>query len=446
MLIFKLKGVEKIDIVDLIFMGIPEGFVFFTSLSLILEKKMKKIQIFYMTLIYCILCYFIKNNLPNGISTIILFGIIITIMQIFSKVKFIRCVVATIITASTLFCLEIISVTFINIIGVNLDYVLNNQILKILIYYIPISIMFMLVNMFKYQKFIKEIDRTSKAYKSKKIEGLIFYISTCIITVVGIVVFIVYENKNLKYEISQFLMLFLMSGFVLILSGMLLVLINYNKRKALNEIQQNLMQNNLKQMEDTVDALRMQRHDYMNHLQVILMQVSSGKNEDARKYILGLSEDASSGLSCFCTGSSYMDAILNTKKRRALRYDIQLTACIDSILENIELSDSELSSVILNIIDNAIDELKKYDKEYKYIHVDIYSDIDYHNISIKNNGSKIKDVKKIFELGYSSKGKNRGFGLYSIKKLLESHKCNIEVYSDDMETEFSIQIPIMQRA
>ena len=115
MLIFKLKGVEKIDIVDLIFMGIPEGFVFFTSLSLILEKKMKKIQIFYMTFIYCILCYFIKNNLPNGISTIILFGIIIIIMQIFSKVKFIRCVVATIITASTLFCLEIISVTFINI-------------------------------------------------------------------------------------------------------------------------------------------------------------------------------------------------------------------------------------------------------------------------------------------------------------------------------------------
>ena len=286
MLIFKLKGVEKIDIVDLIFMGIPEGFVFFTSLSLILEKKMKKIQIFYMTLIYCILCYFIKNNLPNGISTIILFGIIIIIMQIFSKVKFIRCVVATIITASTLFCLEIISVTFINIIGVNLDYVLNNQILKILIYYIPISIMFMLVNMFKYQKFIKEIGSTGKVYKSKKIEGLIFYISTCIITVVGIVVFIVYENKNLKYEISQFLMLFLMSGFVLILSGMLLVLINYNKRKALNEIQQNLMQNNLKQMEDTVDALRMQRHDYMNHLKVILMQVSSGKHEDARKYIL----------------------------------------------------------------------------------------------------------------------------------------------------------------
>ncbi|MDO7205931.1 hypothetical protein Q5M85_19420 [Paraclostridium bifermentans] len=69
-----------------------------------------------------------------------MFGIIIIIMQIFSKVKFIRCVVATIIIASTLFCLEIISVTFINMIGVNLDYVLNKQILKILIYYIPISI------------------------------------------------------------------------------------------------------------------------------------------------------------------------------------------------------------------------------------------------------------------------------------------------------------------
>lgn len=446
MLKFKLKGVWKINIIDLIFMGIPEGIVLFTSLSLIIERPIKKIQIVYMSLIYSILCYLVKNNFPNGISTIVLIGIMITIIYIFSKVSFIRCLIATIITVSTFFCLEIISVTCINIIGVNLEYVLNNQMLKILIYYIPISVMFMLINMFKYQKFIKEIDTTSKAYKNKKIEGLIVYISTCIITIVGIVVFIVYENKNLKYDISQFLVLLLMLVFVIILVGMLLILINYNKRKALNEIEKNLMQNNLKQMEDTVDALRMQRHDYMNHLQVILMQVSSGKNEDARNYILGLSEDTSSGLNCFCTGSSYMDAILNTKKRRALRYDIQLTACIDSLLEDIELSDSELSSTILNIIDNAIDELKKHNKEYKYIHVDIYRDNNYHNISIKNNGSKIENTKKIFELGYSSKGKNRGFGLYSIKKLLESNKCIIEVYSDDMETEFNIQVPIMQRA
>nr|WP_276510618.1 GHKL domain-containing protein [Paeniclostridium hominis] len=195
-------------------------------------------------------------------------------------------------------------------------------------------------------------------------------------------------------------------------------------------------------MKDTVDVLRLQRHDYMNHLQVILLQISNGKNEDARNYILGISNDDSSGITYFSTGNSYIDAILNTKKRRALKYDIQLTACIDSLLEDIELSDSEISSILLNIIDNAIDELKKHNKDYKYIHIDVYKEEYYHNISIKNNGSIIKDKKKIFELGYSSKGINRGYGLYAIKKLLESYNCSIDVYSDDMETEFNIQVPI----
>jgi hypothetical protein len=87
MLIFKLKGVWKINIIDLIFMGIPEGIVLFTSLSLIIERPIKKIQIVYMSIIYSTLCYLVKNNFPNGISTIVLIGIMITIIYIFSKVR-----------------------------------------------------------------------------------------------------------------------------------------------------------------------------------------------------------------------------------------------------------------------------------------------------------------------------------------------------------------------
>ena len=205
------------------------------------------------------------------------------------------------------------------------------------------------------------------------------------------------------------------------------------------------MEKSLKQMEDSVDALRVQRHDYMNHLQIILMQMSTGKIEDAKRYILGMADYDSDVDIDFITGNHFLDAILNTKKLRASRYDIDLTACIDSLLDDIELSDSEVSSILLNIIDNAIDELKTYEKDYKYVHIDIYKCEYYHNISIKNNGSKIIDTKKIFELGYSSKDEGRGYGLYSIKKLLESYKCMIEVDSDDLETEFYIQIPINKK-
>ncbi|WP_196344336.1 sensor histidine kinase [Paraclostridium sordellii] len=333
------------------------------------------------------------------------------------------------------------SILFINLMGVNLDFILKNQVLKILVYYIPICVMFIIIRLFRYKKFLKEIDNNSKLYRSKQVERLVFYISSFIIIIIGIVVLLIYKNRNLKFDTEQFLILFLTCSFILILIALMLILINYNKKRILNDMEINLIQNNLKQMEDTVDVLRLQRHDYMNHLQVILMQVTSGKNEDAKNYILGLSTDDTSGFNYFSTGNSCIDAVLNTKNRRALKYDIQLTSCIDSLLEEVELSDSELSAILLNIIDNAIDELKKSKDDYKYIHVDVYKEEDYHNISIKNNGRKIEDLNKIFELGYSSKGKNRGYGLYSIKRILESYNCTIEVYSDDIETEFNIKVP-----
>ena len=433
---------KEINITDFFLINIPEALVIFSSLSVIVEKEIRKKDIIYMALIYSIICFILKNNSPVGLNNIFMSISIAIIIYLYFKVNLARCCIATIITLSTILFFEILSIVFISFIGINLEHVLENQILKILVYYIPISIMFIVIRLLKYKKFIKKVDNISKIYINKQIENMILYISALTMVIMGIVVLLVYNNKNLVYSTERFLILFLTFSFILILIGLILILINYNKRKVLDEVERNLTENNLKQMKDTVDVLRLQRHDYMNHLQVILMQISNGKNEDAKNYILGISNNDSSGITYFSTGNSYIDAILNTKKRRALKYDIQLTACIDSLLEDIELSDSELSSILLNIIDNAIDELKKHNKDYKYIHVDVYKEEYYHNISIKNNGSIIKDKKKIFELGYSSNGVNRGYGLYAIKKLLESYNCILDVYSDEMETEFNIQVPI----
>lgn len=433
---------KAINIADFFLINIPEALVIFSSLSVIVEKEIRKKDIIYMALIYSVICFILKNNFPVGLNNIFMSISIAIIIYLYSKVNLARCCIATIITLSTILFFEMLSIVFISFIGINLESVLENQILKILVYYIPISVMFIVIRLLKYKKFIKKVDNSSKMYINKQIESMILYISALIMIIMGIVVLLVYNNKSLVYSTERFLILFLTFSFILILIGLILILINYNKRKVLDEVERNLIENNLKQMKDTVDVLRLQRHDYMNHLQVILLQISNGKNEDARNYILGISSDDSSGITYFSTGNSYIDAILNTKKRRALKYDIQLTACIDSLLEDIELSDSEISSILLNIIDNAIDELKKHNKDYKYIHIDVYKEEYYHNISIKNNGSIIKDKKKIFELGYSSKGINRGYGLYAIKKLLESYNCSIDVCSDNMETEFNIQVPI----
>lgn len=249
-------------------------------------------------------------------------------------------------------------------------------------------------------------------------------------------------TRNELYKKSELIVIFTMISSLLSVICVIIAILFLNKCKKIFQIENNLIMKNLDQMKETIDLLRVQKHDYMNHLQVILMQITNGNVEAAKKYILGMAECSKNSIAIFNTGNNYIDAILNLKNTKCLEYNIDLTACVDSLLEDTNLDDTQLSSILLNIIDNAIDELSKNNKSYKYIHLDTYKENNKHNISIKNNGKMIDDTQKIFKMGFSSKGNNRGYGLFYIKQILESNNCSIEVYSDEYETEFNIQVPI----
>lgn len=433
------------DFIDLIFISLPEFLSILMMICLFINKTISKKGVFYSTIIYLLICYFIKNNINMGIHPIFIYFSINIIVYKFSKAKFIHCFIATIVTMIIRVILEWSSVSIANAMGLSLEAILTDKLLKILVCNMC-SIFMFITNYFILKIKLKKNNNIFKdiiRYINKDIEYIVILVNIIIMLVISIGVVFVYSIKETQYSKSYFIIGFLIFSLITLLITLIFFIVLSNKKKIFNNLEKNLMEKNLKQMEDSIDLLRMQRHDYMNHLQVILMQVSCGKVDDAKKYILGISNHEASDAVFYNTGNSYMDAILNTKNKRASKYNIELTACIDSLLEDIELSDSELSSVILNIVDNAIDELKKYDRDNKYIHVDIYRSDNEHNISVKNNGSKIKDIKKIFEMGYSSKGENRGYGLYSIKKMLESYNCSLDVYSDDVETEFEIKVPIV---
>ena len=431
----------NINILNIILMGIPEALVMFYSIRISINSIKHK-HIAYMSFIYIFIMYFLYNNVPLGTKNILLFFASAIIVKIFSDVNIVQSFIITAIVLAIRMISEVITIILMNVMGINLDFILNNQLLRILSCYIAISFMAIFMKLVKYKYFKHNIDFKNISEKNKYIQQVLLYISVLIMVIIGILILLLYSVSKMNYTAEITARIFVVISLILILIVLIYMIINYDKRKALNELEKTLMEKNLKQMEDSIDVLRIQRHDYMNHLQIILMQVTNGKIEDARRYILGMSGYDNNICADFVTGNHYIDAILNTKKLRASKYNIDLTACIDSLLENIELTDSEISSILLNIIDNAIDELKFCKKDYKYVHVDIFEDENYYNICIKNNGSKIKDTKKIFEMAYSSKGENRGYGLYSIKKLLEGYSCSIDVESDNMETEFYVKVPI----
>ncbi|MGL4912700.1 MAG: sensor histidine kinase [Romboutsia sp.] len=422
-------------------MSVPEVLVVHMLANSFIGNKVDFKKNLKVSLLFGIICYIIKNLFKGGIDTVLIIFAVTMLYYASSKISLLSSFILIAISYGIKFISEFLIVSFGTSIGIPLAIILNDRITKIVFLNLTLiaPILIIKLNLSRNIKlFNLPIKKDIKIAKNKFIMYVLIFVGSANIFIISGLVAISKINNYRTYKDYE---IGLITMVVISVISLIIVVLNLERSKDTVLIENNIMEANLKQMEETVDLLRIQRHDMMNHLQVILMQINNNNNENAKRYILALAENAKNTDIVFDTGNNYIDAILNFKNTKCTDSEIVLTACIDSLLEGTAFDDTQLSAIFLNIIDNAIDELKTSKEEYKYIHVDTFYQDNNHIISIKNNGSKINDPEKIFEIGVSSKGENRGYGLYAIKQLLLKHKSKIYVMSDDDETEFIIEIP-----
>lgn len=208
-----------------------------------------------------------------------------------------------------------------------------------------------------------------------------------------------------------------------------------NKTKIKNQ------NSKIEHKDNIIGKLRSQKHDYLKHLQVVYSLLNNGFNDDAKSYITNISNNFRSKNSRYGK-VSYLDAIASLKYEECLLKNISFDVYIQDFIDNLIIEPNEMSSVLLNIIDNAIDSLSTLNKDNKYIKLFVYEDEFQYVISIKNNGPKIYNTEDIFNEGFSTKdGENRGYGLYLVKNILDKYGYHIFASSDEFITEFTILIP-----
>lgn len=212
--------------------------------------------------------------------------------------------------------------------------------------------------------------------------------------------------------------------------------INYEYKSELNKLN-----NKIEHKDNIIAKLRSQKHDYLKHLQVVYSLLNNNLSNDAKDYITNISNSFRSKTSRYGK-VSYLDAIASLKYEECLMKNINFDVYIQDFIDNLIIEPSDMSSVLLNIIDNAIDSLSTINKDNKYIKLFVYEDEFQYVISIKNNGPQIYNTESIFEEGFSTKdGDNRGYGLYLVKNILDKYGYHIFASSDEFLTEFTILIP-----
>ena len=186
---------------------------------------------------------------------------------------------------------------------------------------------------------------------------------------------------------------------------------------------------------DLMGKVKANEHEYKNHLNTIwsIAQISSPEEVKSKikEYMSSIVDDSEEFSMLVDVENTIVKAVLYNKGQRAEKLDVKYNYRVNSNLKDISLDNSELTVVLSNLLNNAIEATSIIDK--KEIEVDISEDNRSYIINVRNytEGLKAESLSNIFKMGYSTKGEGRGYGLYNVKQIVEKHKGKIQISLDD---------------
>lgn len=196
------------------------------------------------------------------------------------------------------------------------------------------------------------------------------------------------------------------------------------------------------QMDELNRALRAQRHDFLNHLQVVYSLIEMEEYREAGDYIEKIYGNMQQVSKDLRTDSPAVNALLRAKLADCESAGILTELDTAGSWKDLPMPAWEFCRILSNLIDNAIDALEG--TANSSLRVMLRQDAHGHTFSVANNGPMIapENLRRIFEPGVSSHGEGRGMGLYIVRSTLQKYGGEIHVTSEEGRTIFTGLIPV----
>lgn len=348
---------------------------------------------------YFMISIYYKMTLDQEMKKSFLLGFLIIILLVISEI--ILSIAITIITLNNK--------------SIDTNIFLNNVFINIMIGVIS------LITYKKSEKIIKNI--ISKYSRRMKIPIIMTYI--LIIIMLGIL-FMSFLNNNWKvnavfyFDVTIILLLIIISG--------ILVFQEYSKINLQEkyEIANKYMKTNA----DLIEKYSFVQHQYKNQL-ILIKGYASKNNKKLLTYINQLLKDYQYKKYEWVTKVNYinLDELrylifykLVEAENLNLKLDIQVSREVKNIdLKNLNIKEiNDFAAIIGEYLDNAIYAAKQ--SKAKELCFDCYLEDELLIFEISNTYIKKIDIEKISKRGYSTKGENRGLGIYEIDVIVKKNK------------------------
>lgn len=265
-------------------------------------------------------------------------------------------------------------------------------------------------------------------------EALIW--STLIVTIVIVVVSLTNYKKNNGFDIPYYLL------FVTCCILITFAVVDIGKHKIKvreKEAELKLYELYEESFQNLIDEISARQHEFDNHINVIYNQhffcKTYGELVDMqRKYCKQI------------TGENYFNKLLSkgnpiilgflySKFTEIINCGIALTYSVNIETLKSSVPIHKIVELLGNLIKNAVEALDEY-KDSNKIHVVIIENGEKILIEVGNESPKIDyySIQSFFRKGYSEKGKNRGYGLYTVKKICDEYHIKIECENKNFDT------------
>ena len=195
------------------------------------------------------------------------------------------------------------------------------------------------------------------------------------------------------------------------------------------------------QMSDLNIALRAQRHDFLNHLQVVYSLIEMEEYQEANRYIEQVYGDIQSVSQALKTACAPVNALLRAKMAEAKQRGVEVELQVHAVWDKLPIASWEMCRVLSNLMDNAMDAMEGIDNAR--LEITLNEDVKSYSFEVKNNGPMIPEKMRasIFEAGVSGKGEGRGMGLYIARETMRAVQGDLTVESTQDFTAFRGVLP-----
>lgn len=235
-----------------------------------------------------------------------------------------------------------------------------------------------------------------------------------------------FQFSEIALDFSSFVIGLLIS--IILLVGVMYIYIQKYRIKY-QAIQLHQLRKYNEDLENLYVYIRKFQHDYMNIFLTLTEYIETENISSLKQYfyneIAPFSEKINTSVSQFGElrniNSAEVKSLVAFKLDEARKNGLHINVEVPDYIDQFNLKTLELCQCLGIILDNAIEaSLQSIDKKLEVI---LFQDDICTSIIILNSFKEIKyPLSYLFNKGVSSKGKNRGLGLYTLREVVNQHK------------------------